>query len=150
MSFSFLVSPSDTALIGLEALDIIRSAYATYLPGHSYTIELSCASEAEIQELNKQYRDIDEPTDVLSFPTFLNNEEILVVPSDIPILIGSIILCPSKAKSYHETLPQLTHHGLLHLLGFDHEEDFQKWSIEETLVLNFLAQQGLIIPPVTQ
>ncbi|WP_152057486.1 rRNA maturation RNase YbeY, partial [Aliarcobacter butzleri] len=86
-------------------------------------IELIVVKNDEIQELNKEYRNIDKPTDVLSFPM---NFEVIDMP-----LLGSIVISTDfvqeKAKefkhSFNEEFTLLFIHGLLHLLGFDHEID---------------------------
>ena len=84
-------------------------------------IELIVVKNDEIQELNKEYRNIDKPTDVLSFPM---NFEVIDMP-----LLGSIVISTDfvqeKAKefkhSFNEEFTLLFIHGLLHLLGFDHQ-----------------------------
>jgi probable rRNA maturation factor len=149
MPFSFLTSENDRETIGSAALEKIKETYGSRYPDQSLVAEISCASADEIRELNRDYREIDEPTDVLSFPTFSTLENLAILPRDIPVLIGSIVVCPAKAQAYDETLPQLIHHGLLHLLGYDHEDDFQKWNIEERKMTDALSADGLIIPLVT-
>ncbi len=86
-----------------------------------------------IQNLNLEYRGLDQPTDVLSFAI---KEEQLGTPAingtsmdELPELLGDIFIsverAVAQAKSYHHTLERelcyLTIHGLLHLLGFDHQ-----------------------------
>ncbi len=82
------------------------------------------ASEFEIQQINKTYRHMDKPTNVLSFPA----ESIEYLDYDY---LGDLIICASIVES--EALQQqkslLAHwahmvvHGMLHLQGFDHTED---------------------------
>jgi len=80
-------------------------------------ISISFVSADEIQSLNKQYRQKDAPTDVLSFP------------ANADILGGDIIICPEiaqkQADAYGHSLDRemafLTAHGLLHLQGYDHQ-----------------------------
>jgi len=80
--------------------------------------------EAEIQDLNKRYRDKDRPTNVLSFP------------SDLPIeidesILGDVVICTSvvtneavaQNKTFEDHLTHMAIHGTLHLLGFDHIEE---------------------------
>lgn len=80
--------------------------------------------EAEIQDLNKRYRDKDRPTNVLSFP------------SDLPIeidesILGDVVICTSvvtneaaaQNKTFENHLTHMAIHGTLHLLGFDHIEE---------------------------
>ncbi|MBF7070919.1 rRNA maturation RNase YbeY [Aliarcobacter butzleri] len=109
-------------------------------------IELIVVKNDEIQELNKEYRNIDKPTDVLSFP--LNFEVI-----DMPLL-GSIVISTDfvqeKAKefkhSFNEEFTLLFIHGLLHLLGFDHEIDNGEHRLkEEELIEKFKLPSSLIV-----
>lgn len=86
-------------------------------------ISLSFCDEAEIQKLNNQYRNKDYVTDVLSFPPHMPEGV------DLPIL-GDIVICLKKAQAQaaglnHTVKRELAFlfvHGLLHLLGYDHEE----------------------------
>ena len=81
------------------------------------TVELLLTNNKEIQTLNKRFRHIDKPTDVLSFP--LND----------PNLLGQIVISVDKAKtqakelnqSLEEELKFLFTHGILHLHGYDHK-----------------------------
>jgi len=78
-----------------------------------------------ITEINKQYRNIDNPTDVISFA--LEDDDTMKSPSEIRIL-GDIYICIEKvhqqAKEYGHSFKRelsfLAIHGLLHLLGYDH------------------------------
>ncbi len=98
---------------------------------------VSLADEDVIKEVNRQQRNVDMATDVLSFPCF----EGLSLPvreedfSDADregkrVMLGSIMICRKKAisqaeelgHSYKRELGFLICHGLLHLLGFDHIE----------------------------
>lgn len=109
-------------------------------------IELIVVKNDEIQELNKEYRNIDKPTDVLSFPM---NFEVIDMP-----LLGSIVISTDfvqeKAKefkhSFNEEFTLLFIHGLLHLLGFDHEIDNGEHRLkEEELIEKFNLPSSLIV-----
>ena len=109
-------------------------------------IELIVVKNDEIQELNKEYRNIDKPTDVLSFPMDL---EISNMP-----LLGSIVISTDfveeKAKEYNHSFNEeftlLFIHGLLHLLGFDHEIDNGEHRVkEEDLIKKFNLPDSLIV-----
>jgi len=79
-----------------------------------------------IHQINKSYRNIDRPTDVISF-AFLDNDDSPKIKG-IPILLGDIYICVEKAieqaNEYGHTLRRelafLFTHGLLHLFGYDH------------------------------
>jgi len=95
----------------------------------------------KIHEINKTYRNVDRPTDVISF-AFEDNEGI--TPNNMRIL-GEIYLSVEKAKeqakefghSEKREVCYLSIHGLLHLLGYNHEEDEEKKvmrSLEEKIL----------------
>jgi probable rRNA maturation factor len=107
-------------------------------------IELIICHNDYIQELNKEYRGIDKPTDVLSFPL-----------EDMPYSpIGTIIISADyvadKAKEYGHTLNEeftlLYIHGLLHILGYDHEVDSGEHREEEkNIIEKYNLPSSLII-----
>ena len=68
---------------------------------------------AEIQELNRDHRDRDRPTDVLSFPVDEDG------PAAGPRELGDVVVCPEHT----EDLTEAVVHGVLHLCGYDHETD---------------------------
>lgn len=90
-------------------------------------VSITFVDSSEIHDLNKQYRGIDRPTDVLSFEC---DGEIVEAGGNIAIL-GDIVICPEvlakQAPEYGnsecEELELLLCHGCLHLLGYDHIED---------------------------
>lgn len=106
-------------------------------------VELSIAlvSDAQIKRLNKLYRNKDKPTDVLSFPIGEKLEDWLI--------LGDIVISVDTAKrqaqelghSLEEELKRLLVHGLVHLLGYDHElggEEEKKFFELEEFVLREL------------
>ena len=107
-------------------------------------IELIVTSNEEIQQINKKYREIDKPTDVLSFPY-----------EDMPMSpLGSIVISSEyvqvKAKELGHTtsdeLALLFIHGLLHLIGLDHEVDNGEMrGEEERLIKKFNLPKSLIV-----
>jgi probable rRNA maturation factor len=149
MPLAFLASPANQALIGAEALATIAQCYGERFSGQELEVELECLDLDGIRELNLSYRELDEPTDVLSFPIFVDEAEIAAQPAGSPVLVGGIAVCPEKAVIYKETLPQLVHHGLLHLLGYDHEEDMSAWQEVESGILARMKELGIIIPSMT-
>jgi len=114
---------------------------------HSLTqkdIELIITSSQEMQEINNTHRDIDKDTDVLSFPY----DEMPMVP------LGSIVISAeyviSKSKELEHTIDDefnlLFLHGLLHLLGYDHEVDNGEMRLKEEQIINeFNLPKSLII-----
>lgn len=83
------------------------------------TVGLMVIGPDEMARINGEHRDKPTPTDVLSFP--VDGPEALDWPDDgPPPELGDIIICPAAAE---EPLTTLAIHGLLHLMGFDHETD---------------------------
>ena len=113
-------------------------------------ISLSIVNNDEIQEINKQYRNIDAPTDVLSFQllTFEEGEQADVNEND-EIMLGDIIISIEKAISQAEEyghglkreLAFLTAHSMLHLMGYDHMEDDEREEMfeKQEAILNNLG-----------
>ena len=106
-------------------------------------IELIITTNDDIQIINHQYRDVNKATDVLSFPY----ENMPMSP------LGSIVISSEYAQNMAEelghTLTQeitlLFIHGLLHLLGFDHEVDNGEMREEEAKLINkYKLPQSLI------
>lgn len=107
-------------------------------------IELIITSNEEIRQINKEHRGIDKDTDVLSFPY----EDVPMAP------LGSIVISDShvieKAKEFGHTqsdeLSLLFIHGLLHILGYDHEVDNGEMRLKEKEIIEkFNLPNSLII-----
>jgi probable rRNA maturation factor len=114
----------------------VRAALAQTPHGHvadgPVTVEVSLrlTDDAEVQTLNRDYRGKDKPTNVLSFPMVQEDLlEGLANSDDGEVLLGDIVLaaetCAREAGEKGWALPEyvqhLIVHGLLHLLGYDHE-----------------------------
>ncbi len=124
----------------------------------SYNAEISVrlADDDEVQALNRQYRQKDKPTNVLSFPMVQDDLlETLANSDDGEALIGDIILargvCEREAAEKGVTPAQhATHlivHGTLHLLGFDHIAEDEADAMED-LERAALAALGIDDPYV--
>ena len=105
-------------------------------------IGLTVVSEEEIQNINKEYRDIDKVTDVLSFPLLDYEEELPservamakmdgeIDPENGEVMLGDIVICLKRAEeqaveyghSLEREMAFLSVHSVLHLLGYDHED----------------------------
>lgn len=92
-----------------------------------WEVSVSIVTPEEIKVLNREYREVDQVTDVLSFP--------MEFEMDLPIkLLGDIVINIEKIKSQalefnhseERELSYLTVHSMLHLLGFDHIEDGER------------------------
>lgn len=102
-------------------------------------IELHLINDEQIQSLNCQYRQKDKPTNVLSFPSFDGNLDLSTLPQDITIGLGDIFLSydtiekekNDKEVSFENHCFHLYVHGLLHLLGYDHQTEAEANVMEE-------------------
>ncbi|MDY5060774.1 rRNA maturation RNase YbeY [Staphylococcus simulans] len=89
-------------------------------------LSVTFVDKEEIQQINRDYRDKDKVTDVISFA--LEEDEPEIEGLDIPRVLGDIIICADVAKeqadeyghSFERELGFLSLHGFLHLLGYDH------------------------------
>ncbi len=112
-------------------------------------IEILLADDAEIRCLNARWRGQDRPTNVLSFPA----AEAPFVP-DVPWPLGSLALAggvmrreaATRGVDLSEHLSWLVIHGILHLLGYDHERDAVEAEHMEALERAALARLGLPDP----
>lgn len=95
-------------------------------------ISVSFVEGEEIRHLNREYRDTDKVTDVLSFPQF---DDLNEIPEIGEICLGDVVICKERAleqaeefgHSFEREIIYLFTHSILHLLGYDHmEEDEQK------------------------
>ena len=113
-------------------------------------IEVVLADETTVRDLNRLYRGKDEPTDVLSFAA-MEGEAFLAAPDEAPSL-GEVVICLPIAKAQASDagraaageVAHLLTHGLLHLLGYDHEEDSesQRMKAREDELLLTLGYKG--------
>lgn len=115
--------------------------------GHS-ELSVLLTDDAHIRALNAEWRGKDKATNVLSFPAFA------VAPGDdLPPMLGDIVLAAEtvRAESTLETKPfdhhliHLVVHGLLHLLGYDHETDDEA-EVMEALERRILARLAIADP----
>jgi len=123
-------------------------------------MSLVLADDALVQTLNRDYRDKDKPTNVLSFAllddlddTDESTDDVLARDEGMPILIGDVILAfetvqreaLEQGKSFGDHLTHLVIHGVLHLLGYDHQSDPDADRMER-LETSILARMGIADP----
>jgi len=109
-------------------------------------ISVFLSNDKDIKEINLEYRGVDKPTNVLSFPAI--EEDVLLEPN-MPYLAGDIVLafetCQEEATAEDKTLSDhvahLLVHGVLHLAGFDHikDDDADKMEAKEVEILEELG-----------
>lgn len=116
-------------------------------------------SSSDIAELNAEHMGVDGPTDVLSFP--IDGGAVVEVDSgggtrgpdrpdpdrsDLPVLLGDVVICPEVARDQAPThagtlddeLALLVVHGVLHVLGWDHataQQEFEMWRRQRELLV---------------
>ena len=108
-----------------------------------FEISVTFTDNEKIHALNRQYRAVDRPTDVLSFPLF--DEEV----EGEPLALGDIVLSLEKAQeqateyghSFEREVAFLVVHSMLHLLGYDHEtsrDDEKEMFFRQEEIMKFL------------
>ena len=110
-------------------------------------VEFLFVDGEEIRRLNREMREVDKVTDVLSFPTLDGIKGPAIRAKDYPfdidedgiLLIGSIVVCCDRAReqaeeyghSYERELDYLLVHGIMHCLGYDHMQEDEKAEMRE-------------------
>lgn len=147
--------------------DVISLAAKTIkLPSPNFELDISIVDEAEIQRLNRDFRNKDAVTDVLSFAlnegeddfgwdewlnlSSITQEELSTESekNDFPLHLGDIIICYQRAQeqaqdyghSFERELSFLAVHGFLHLNGYDHqtpEEEQEMFQIQEEVLKTY-------------
>lgn len=118
----------------------------------NFSLEVNFIDNETIHQINKDYRHIDRPTDVISF-AFLDEVEgeVSINYDDHQFLLGEILISINQAKiqadeyghSLHREICFLFVHGLLHLLGYDHqneEEEKEMFGLQERI----LNEKGVV------
>lgn len=111
--------------------------------GGKGTITILLADDGTLRRLNRDFRGQDKPTNVLSFPAADNPESHL---GDIAIAHGVTAReARDTGKSFADHAVHLAVHGVLHLLGYDHENDIDA-KVMEQLEIAILAELGIADP----
>ena len=114
-----------------KAMEIVAKKEAL---GPNTEVDITIVDNAEIHTLNREYRGIDRPTDVLSFALDEGDEETEVEDGEAEHLLGDVIISAPRAVEQGEEfghgltreMTYLAVHGMLHLLGYDHMEEADK------------------------
>lgn len=110
-----------------DVLKIAEDTLAKFAKDN-FVVEISFVSADEIKEINRKFRQIDHPTDVLSFPQ-------IELPQAKTKLLGEIVISKEIVDDKNENLDDVIKHGILHLLGYDHEMEPEKWD-EAAKIIN--------------
>lgn len=112
-------------------------------------VSVNFVDNNEIRELNRNYRQQDKPTDVISFAMQESVDgETVITGEDMPLILGDIVISVDKVQEQAETynhsfereLGFLTVHGFLHLLGYDHmsqEDEREMFGKQEDILEEF-------------
>ncbi len=130
------------------------SEVATELANPRLVTSLLLTSDVKIHALNREWRQRDKPTNVLSFPMLERLDLVHLDPDGPPEMLGDIALahetCAREAGergiSLQDHAAHLIVHGLLHLAGFDHEISDEEAEKMEKLEVKALALMGLADP----
>ena len=122
---------TENAAVDYELKSMVRRAILAALdyemPSGNFEVSLTFCDNEYIHKLNKEYRNIDKSTDVLSFPMYEREE--LFDSSFGPMMLGDIVISLERAREQAEEIGHsflrevsfLAIHSTLHLLGYDHE-----------------------------
>lgn len=108
---------------------VIKTVLETEALSLAYEVSITFVDKDEIHQLNKEFRNVDRPTDVLSFPMDTD-----FIVEGVDAMLGDIVICMDVAKdqandlghSLDREIMYLTCHSTLHLLGYDHMTDDEK------------------------
>jgi probable rRNA maturation factor len=134
--------------------DWIREVLAVARPGEDSVVEMAVriVDEDESRDLNKRFRQVDKPTNVLAFPA--DDAELAALRDDAEgFALGDLVICgpvvvreaAEQEKDPRNHWLHLLLHGTLHLLGYDHE-DAQAAAEMESLEASILAARGIADP----
>ncbi len=111
-------------------------------------------SDAEVHQLNKEWRGKDKPTNVLSFPMLERADLLDLAPEGPPEMLGDLALAfgtcqreaAEKGISLEDHAAHLIVHGLFHLAGHDHVDSDEQAEAMEALEIAALAKLGIADP----
>jgi probable rRNA maturation factor len=137
--------PMDIGLLS----DEIGKTLATVLDEMEATVALTCLKDDEIKRLNGRYRNLDEATDVLSFPLWEEGGRFTPPDSWESVPLGDVVVSPDFVRrnaereniGYNNEMARIVAHGVLHLVGYDHDTDENRrkmWALQERIVENFI------------
>lgn len=120
----------------------------------NFYLSVTLTTPEEIHKLNKEYRNVDKETDVLSFPMFEKNEIDDIVlkqtKNKIPEVLGDVVISLQQVKkqaeeyghSFERELSYMLVHGFYHIMGYDHIEEADKIVMrpKEEKILTLLKQ----------
>ena len=162
-AYTVEIQVDDAYATAVDVADLTTAVAATLRQGGvaAATLTVVITSDEEVQGLNRDYRQVDAPTDVLSFAAQESadnpSEANLTLPPELAAemtsYLGDILIAypysMRQAEHYQSTpaaeLRLLVVHGTLHLLGYDHDSptaEAEMWAMQEAVLAQF-GDQGL-------
>ena len=138
VSINFLDTQENKEYVELIEKVIDKCFEEEKLKGLNIYISITLTTPKQIRELNKEYRNIDKETDVLSFPMFEKNEIDAIVEKreEMPVaeVLGDVVISLERVAeqaieyghSFERELSYMLVHGFYHLMGYDHIEEKDK------------------------
>ncbi|HZH27838.1 MAG TPA: rRNA maturation RNase YbeY [Azospirillaceae bacterium] len=131
----------------------VRAGAAHRIPPEGAEMSVTLSDDESVRVLNRDYRGKDKPTNVLSFALADETEESVTSGAGFPILLGDVVLAfetvdreaREQGKALSDHVAHLVVHGVLHLLGFTHDEEDEA-SRMEALETAVLATLGIADP----
>ncbi len=130
-------------------------ALVLWLENVTQSVEVSIlvTDDETLQTLNRDYRSVDAPTDVLSFGNEGNTKEAFITPPEMPRYLGDIAISYERVcaqattygHSMRRELAYLVAHAMLHLLGYDHEMSDEDAAIMRTQEEAVMAELALTV-----
>jgi probable rRNA maturation factor len=147
--------PGDTGWTALARRAVAAALQvAPELGNQRLSASILFSSDAEVQVFNRQWREKDKPTNVLSFPMLDRDELLALAPEGFPVLLGDMSLAcetctreaADKGIALESHAAHLVVHGMLHLAGLDHELSPADAAAMEALEIKALALLGIADP----
>lgn len=131
----------------------VHAALAAEPPSGDVEVNVVLADNRAVRRLNRDWRGQDKPTNVLSFPAHNGADDGPQLPAGVPAPLGDVVVAcgvaaeeaAAQRKSLGAHLAHLVVHGVLHLLGHDHEADAEADRME-ALEARILRRLGIANP----
>ncbi|MBQ9297804.1 MAG: rRNA maturation RNase YbeY [Clostridia bacterium] len=147
LEVEYLDVPEDKKLEEIIEKVLLKCYEVEHLDSNYLYVNVILTNPENIQKLNKQYRNIDKATDVLSFPMF-EKEELVNFKSNVKEVLGDIVISLAKVEeqakeyghSFEREFAYMVVHGFYHIIGYDHikEEDKKEMRAKEEIILKAL------------
>ena len=135
----------------LKEIEKLMDYACKYMKLDNVTFNIIIVDNEEIHRINKEYRGIDRPTDVISFA--LEDEKDMMLSKEVGRILGDIYIsidkCRSQAEEYgHSFLRELAFlsvHGFLHLQGYDHmepEDEKVMFGLQDEILNSYGIKRG--------